>query len=381
MNTVKKVLSGRKSHSGDESSDDGRLSSSTAPTSNSGSPAQRQKEVGSIGAAGTGAAIGHNHNAETGNVLYGSQKSTKANTTTGTNGLGLNNTDRTEATTGKRSTVQKIEDKIEHGLGRSSDVHATDGSIRHKHGHDVSSSKHLDLSSGKVDQDVQHLAAVTHETHQRHEVEEVTREREHERHVHHIQHHVQPIVDSEHSAEKVHAKIHPVTRVEETHASTDKDAELLTAVAGKHADQYVEAPLHRQVVDKGEHVKEHIHHHIHNVVQPVIEKDSHEYHRIQTVIPTHVVTHEAPIVHESTQHKPVTKDEFLSGGGSLTNSLKSVHEANLLNTGKCDRKVDGVAEKLERELGLNGGHQTSSVAPTSTTGTKNTTTTTTTTAI
>ncbi|CDR88348.1 uncharacterized protein SPSC_04175 [Sporisorium scitamineum] len=314
MNTVKKVLSSRKSQSGDESSDDGRLSSSTAPTSNPGSPVARQKEFSSVGAAGTTAA--------------------------------------TTSTTTKPSTTEKIENKIEHGLGRSDDVHATDGSIRHKHGHVVSNSKHLDLNSGKVDQDVQHLAAVTHKTHQRHEVEEVQRQREHERHVHHVQHHVQPVLDSEHAAEKVHSKIHPVTKVHETHASTDKDAALLTSVAGKHQDQYTEAPLHRQVVDKGETVNEHIHHHIHNVVQPIIQKDSHEYHRIQTTIPTHVVTHEAPIVHESTHHKPVSKDEFLSGGGSLTNKLRSVHEANLLNTGKCDRQVDGVAEKLERELGL-----------------------------
>ena len=351
MNTVKKVLSSRKSHS-DDSSDDGRHSSSTAPTSNPGSPVSKQKEFNSVGSAG----------------LAGAGATTATTGTTGTTGS------RTTGTTDTRSTGQKIEDKIEHGLGRSNDVHATDGSIRHKHGHDVSNSKHLDLSSGKVDQDVQHLAAVTHETHQRHEVEEVQRQREHERHVHHIQHHVQPVVDSEHSAEKVHSKIHPVTRVQETHASTDKDAALLTSVAGKHKDEYTEAPLHRQVVDKGELVNESIHHHVHNVVQPIIEKDSHEYHRIQTTIPTHVVTHEAPIVHESTQHKPVSKDEFLSGGGSLDNKLRSVHEANLLNTGKCDRKVDGIAEKLERDLGLKS---TLGGSTTSTTGAKTTNATTT----
>ncbi|KAJ9479628.1 hypothetical protein PHBOTO_003106 [Pseudozyma hubeiensis] len=359
MNTVKKVLS-RKSHSGDESSDDGRHSTSTAPTSNPGSPVSRQKEVGSLGAAGAGAAAA------------GHQNSRSANT----DGLGLNGTSATTGTAGSRTTGEKIADKVEHGLGRSGDVHATDGSIRHKHGHDVTNSKHLDLSSGKVEQDVQHLAAVTHQTHQRHEVEEVTRQREHERHVHHVQHHVQPVLDSEHAAEKVHSKVHPVTRVHETHASTDKDAALLTSVAGKHADKYAEAPVHRQVVDKGELVNEQIHHHIHNVVQPVIEKDSHEYHRIQTVIPTHVVTHEAPIVHESTHHKPVSKDEFLSGGGNLTNSIRSVHEANLLNTGKCDRKVDGIAEKLQRDLGLTGGYHGSSANQTSTTGSKNAATTT-----
>lgn len=303
MNSVKKVLS-RKSHSNDDSSDDGRLSSSTAPTSNPASPQTHTKEFGSTGAA--------NH----------------------------------------ESMGQKIADKVDNGLGRSADVHAKDGTIRHKHGHDVSMNKHLDLNNGEVDQDVQHLAPVEHRTHQRHEVEEVTREKEHHRHVHHVQHHTQPVLDSEHGAEKVHQKIHPVTRVQEQHASTDKDAALLTSVAGKHTDTYAEAPVHRQVVDRGEKVKEHIHHHIHNVVQPIIEKDTHEYHRIQTVIPTHVVTHEAPIVHESTHHKPVSKEEFVSGGGNLSNSIKSIHHANLLNTGKCDTQIDGVAEKLERELGI-----------------------------
>ncbi|KAJ1040570.1 hypothetical protein NDA10_004680 [Ustilago hordei] len=308
MNSVKKVLS-RRSHSGDDSSDEGHHSSSTAPTSNPGSPQTRNKEYGSVGAATAGH---HDH----------------------------------------RTTDDKITDKIEHGLGRSANVHAKDGSIPHKHGHDGTLDKHLDVSKGKVDQDVEHLAPVTHRTHQRHEVEEVLREKEHERHVHHIQHHTQPVLDSEHSAEQIHRQIHPVTKVHETHASTDKDATLLTSVAGKHRDEYAEAPVHRQVVDKGERVKEHIHHHIHNVVQPIIEKDTHEYHRVQTTIPTHVVTHEAPIVHESTHHQPVSKDEFLGGGGNLSNSLGSVHDSKLLNMGKCDRKVDGIAEKLERELGI-----------------------------
>ncbi|SOV02013.1 uncharacterized protein UDID_04897 [Ustilago sp. UG-2017a] len=315
MNTVKKVLS-RRSNSDDDSSDEGRRSSSTASNSNPGSPRTRNKEYGSVGAAtaGVGAATTTHHD--------------------------------------NRTTGGKITDKIEHGLGRSADVHAKDGTIPHKHGHDVTLDKHLDVSKGKVDQDVEHLAPVTHRTHQRHEVEEVLREKEHERHVHHIQHHTQPVLDSEHSAEQIHTQIHPVTKVHETHASADKDAALLTSVAGKHRDQYAEAPVHRQVVDKGERVKEHIHHHIHNVVQPIIEKDTHEYHRVQTTIPTHVVIHEAPIVHESTHHQPVSKDEFLRGGGNLTNPLGSVHDTKLLNMGKCDRKVDGIAEKLERELGI-----------------------------
>lgn len=238
-------------------------------------------------------------------------------------------------------------------VGRSADVQAKEGGLRHSTGHEYEAEA-LDLTKGNVVQDVQHLAHVTRERHQRHEVEEVVREKEHHKHVHHVQHHVQPILDSEHSAEQIHEKVVPRTHIEETHASTDKDAALLTSVAGQHKDEYIDLGVERTVVDKGERVKEQIHHHIHNIVQPIVEKDSHEYHRIKTVIPTTVVTHEAPIIHESTSHKPISKADFLAGGGQLGAKTASVHEVGLLNTGKCDRRVSGVAEQLERELGL--GH-------------------------
>ena len=316
MNSVKKVFSHR-SHSGDESSDDGRHTSSTAATSNPTSPQTKTKEVNSI-----------------------------------------------DANTGSRTT--KV---AENGVGRSADVHAKEGGLRHKQGHDVVANKQLDLNKGDVDQDVQHLAPVTHRVHERHEIEEVERQKDVDRHVHHVQHHTQPVLDSEHGSEQQHQKVAPVTEVREKHASTDKDAALLASVAGNHTDTYAEGALHRQVVDKGEKVRENVHHHIHNVVQPIIEKDTHEYHRIQTTIPTHVVSHEAPIVHESTHHKPVTKDEFLSGGGDLKNGVRSINEANLLNTGKCEREVDGVAEKLERDLGVRN-----TVTPSTTTTTNANTT-------
>ncbi len=111
MNSVKKVLS-RKSHS-EDSSDDGRHSTSTAPTSNPGSPVSTSEGVHLGRCRGTGAG---------------------ANTTTSTT---------------HQSTGEKIANKVDHGLGRSADVHATDGSIRHKQGHDVNANKHLDLKHGE----------------------------------------------------------------------------------------------------------------------------------------------------------------------------------------------------------------------------------------
>lgn len=239
------------------------------------------------------------------------------------------------------------------GFGRSVDVRTKDGTHRHSHGHE-SRAEHLDLSKGDVVQDVKHLAHVTKHTHQRHETEEVTREKEHHRHIHHVQHHVQPIHETEHAAEVSHQKVHPVTHIEEKHASTDKDAALLANVAGTHKDEKMTAPLQRTVVDKGERVTEHIHHHIHNVVQPVLHKDTHEHHRIHTVIPSTITTHEAPIIHESTMHKPIAKSEYLKTGGILGATHRSVADVNLLHTGTCDRKVSGVAEQLEKELGLGG---------------------------
>ncbi|KAN0065135.1 hypothetical protein ACQY0O_001632 [Thecaphora frezii] len=316
MNTVKKVLSsGTSSKSSVDNVDDRRHSHSTAATSDS---------IHNT----------HHHNYNNRSTLDKIEDKLEGN--------------KTHTTTATHSSTKS---SMLPGIGRSADVHTKDGLMRHSHGHEYKND-HLDLTRGDVDQDVQHLTHVTKERHHRHEVEEVERQKEAHKHIHHVQHHTQPIIDSEHSAEQVHNKVVPHTHIAETHASTDKDAALLTSVAGKHKDEYYDAGTDRKIVDKGEKINEHIHHHIHNVVQPIVEKDSHEYHRIKTIIPSTVVTHEAPIVHESTSHKPISKADFLSGGGKLNSTITSVHDANLLNTGKCERTVSGVAEQLERELGL-----------------------------
>lgn len=205
----------------------------------------------------------------------------------------------------------------------------------------TSTSSGVNVAAGNVDQDVQHLAPVTHHIHHRHEVEELLREREHHIHQHHIQHHVQPVLDAEHLAEQTHARVVPATTVREVHANTDKDAALMRAVAGNPKDTYSQAAVDRSIIDKGETVREIVHHHIHNIVQPIIEKETHEYHRIRTTIPTTHITHEAPIVHESTAHQPIRKEEFIKGGGVLTSTTRSIEEAGLLNLGSNQRTVEG----------------------------------------
>ncbi|WFD42497.1 hypothetical protein MPSI1_001142 [Malassezia psittaci] len=199
----------------------------------------------------------------------------------------------------------------------------------------------VNVAAGNVDQDVQHLAPVTRETLHRQEIEELHREREHHIHQHHIQHHVQPVLDTVHLAEQLHSRVVPATTIREVHANTDKDAALLRSVAGTPKDTFSQAPIERSVIDKGETVREIVHHHIHNIVQPIIEKDIYEYHRIRTTVPTTQITHEAPIVHESTAHQPIRKEDFVKGGGVLTSETRTVEDAGLLNLGNNQRSVEG----------------------------------------
>ncbi|PWN32294.1 uncharacterized protein FA14DRAFT_113839, partial [Meira miltonrushii] len=235
------------------------------------------------------------------------------------------------------------------GPGRSETVATADGANRHSHGHNLANA---DLSQGKVTQTVEHLAGITSKTNHTHNIEEVERQRELERHQHHIQVHHQPIKHEEHAAEKQHVKSHPVTKISEKHASTDKDAQLLASVTHSHGhrDEVNQAPVQHQIVDKGEQVKETVHHHIHNVVVPLVSHDAHEHHRIKTTIPTHHVLHEAPIIHQATTLEPVSREEFLKRGGVIDSTKSHVKDANLLHNGQCERKVDGVAEKLAKEL-------------------------------
>ncbi|GAA5899911.1 hypothetical protein JCM5296_006212 [Sporobolomyces johnsonii] len=213
--------------------------------------------------------------------------------------------------------------------------------------------------------DHKHLTPVTHETRQQHEVEEIERQREIDRHVHHVQHHTQPVLDTQHASEVHHEKVHPETHIRENHVATDEDKAMLASLNTAH-DSVTEAPREKVIIDRGEQVHENTSHHVHHVVQPVIERDTHEHHRLHTTIPVHQTTHEAPIVHQSVQHEPMGIKDFTAGGGDLKSNLR--HDANLLNTNgeDCSREVDGPAEDLTSTLGLGN---TTSTRTTGTTGT------------
>ncbi|GAA5967245.1 hypothetical protein JCM11641_000487 [Rhodosporidiobolus odoratus] len=209
-----------------------------------------------------------------------------------------------------------------------------------------------EVEAAKASHDHQHLAPVTHETRHHHEVEEIERQREVDRHVHHVQHHVQPVLDTQHASEVHHEKAVPVTKIKESHVATDEDRAQFAAL-NTAKDSVVEAPREKVIIDRGEQVVENVSHHVHHVVQPVVERDTHEHHRIHTVIPVHQTTHEAPIVHSSVSHEPMSLKDFTAGGGDLASKLK--HDANLLlhkDNRDCERTVQGPAETLTEQLGL-----------------------------
>ncbi|GAA6063898.1 hypothetical protein JCM10212_002430 [Sporobolomyces blumeae] len=223
----------------------------------------------------------------------------------------------------------------------------------------------LDERDAKAAQhDHQHLAPVTHETHQRHEIEEVERQREVDRHVHHVQHHVQPVLDTQHGEEQVHQKVHPETNIREKHVATEEDKAMLASL-NTARDSHTEGPSEKTIVDKGEKVHTYTSHHVHHLVQPVIERDVHEHHKTNTVVPIHQETHEAPIVHQSVAHEPMHLKDFVSGGGDLKSNLK--HDGNLLEktTGSdCTREVSGPAEQLQSTLGLGNNASTTTTSNT-----------------
>jgi len=225
---------------------------------------------------------------------------------------------------------------------------------KHSIGHDRSRDVSNNFDLNKAEHEHKTLAAKSHDHHHGHQVEEVERQKVHERHVHHTQLHVQPVKDEVHHETKHTQNVVPETKIHETHGSTKSDIAGFNALATKHKDETHDHGTERRVVDKGETVDEKVHHHVHNIVQPIVKTDHHHHETIHTVIPTHHVTHEAPVVHESIEHAPVSKADFLKKGGDLSSNI-SHHEAANLNEGGCDRQVDGVGEKLAHSLGLKSG--------------------------
>jgi len=265
--------------------------------------------------------------------------------TAGTQGISSAAPTNTAATQGTGLAHDRHADTAHGGAGRAS--HALD----HSTGHDSSIAAKFDPTAANTTHDHKHLDHVTHRDVRHVETEEVLREREVDRHIHHVQHHVQPVVDKVVQDEVHHTNQVPVTKIQENHSSTQEDRGLFEGLASQHKDSEQHRAKERTVVDLGERVHENVQHHVHHVTQPVVEQEVVDRHRIHTVIPVHQTTHEAPIIHKSSTHEPIAMDAFLSGGGKIGSGIKH-SEAGVLNDGNCERKVDGVAEKLAADLHL-----------------------------
>ncbi|GAA95701.1 uncharacterized protein L969DRAFT_101795 [Mixia osmundae IAM 14324] len=207
------------------------------------------------------------------------------------------------------------------------------------------------IDASQADHSHQMLAHKTHENVKHHEVEEVTRLREHDRHIHHVQHTTQRIRDEQVNETQHHERAVPVTQIKEGHATADADKLAFREQVGAHTDMITHAPKERQVVDKGEVLTENVHHHVHNVIQPIVERTTHDHHRIHTTIPVHHTTHEAPIVHQSQELEPISMAQFTSQGHSLGKGVTADQAgSSVLDATQCERTVDGVAEKLHKQL-------------------------------
>ncbi|KAH9809655.1 hypothetical protein DFH28DRAFT_933569 [Melampsora americana] len=170
----------------------------------------------------------------------------------------------------------------------------------------------LDASETTETQKV--VAPVTHNLIKHQETEEVLRAREHDRHIHH------PVKDLEIRDEVHHNSVAPTTIINENLSSTAEDAAAYESIGTQFKDRVEHAQSKREVIDLGETVQVREHHHVHNVIQPVIEKETHDRHRIHTTLPVHQITHEAPIIHNSINHEPLKMEDFLKNGGSLTST-------------------------------------------------------------
>ncbi|KAG6855176.1 hypothetical protein H0H87_007236, partial [Tephrocybe sp. NHM501043] len=179
------------------------------------------------------------------------------------------------------------------------------------------------------------------------ETEEVLREKEDDFPVHHVQHHTQPDLDKETKDEidRDRGRIH-------THANKpDEGSTPQHEQICRDEDSQDQGDNERVVIDRGEAINEREHHHVHHIVQPIIEKETIEQHRIHTVIPVHQVTHEAPVVHKSQTHAPVSMEYFAQKGGQIVGGLKYDEvRSTVLRNGQCTREVEGEDENIAQNL-------------------------------
>ncbi|EGG11081.1 uncharacterized protein MELLADRAFT_92500 [Melampsora larici-populina 98AG31] len=211
------------------------------------------------------------------------------------------------------------------------------------------------------------VAPVTHNLIKHQETEEVLRAREHDRHIHHVQHHVQPVKDLEVRDEVHHTTVAPTTVINENLSATADDAAAYESIGTQFKDQVVHAETKREVVDLGETVQVREHHHVHNVIQPVIEKETHDRHRIHTTVPVHHITHEAPIIHNSISHEPLSMDDYIKRGGSISSTTthsdvgkqllaqkpSEIEESKAIKTSPKTSTPTKVVDVVELETDLN----------------------------
>ncbi|GAA5902962.1 hypothetical protein JCM6882_009656 [Rhodosporidiobolus microsporus] len=211
-----------------------------------------------------------------------------------------------------------------------------------------------DEVSKKATHDHQHLAAVTRETLHLHSTEEVERAREVDRHVHHLQHHIQPLMDTQHTPEKRIKNNVAITEIQEAHIASEAERARFAALKTS-TDSYAEVAHKKRIIDSGETVRERVHHHVHHVVQPEVVREIHQYEHRHTYIPVRQITHEAPVIHQTTVLAPLSIEQYLKSGGNIKSTVK--HDYSLLNFAELagisgERVVKGPGETLISDLGL-----------------------------
>jgi hypothetical protein len=187
---------------------------------------------------------------------------------------------------------------------------------------------------------------VVNETRHSHTTEEIERERQIDRHQNIVNVVEQPLKQEENVSGTTTEKTKATTEIEENHAAaTDENKAKLNNISqsferdngGQLGSQ------DKTVIDKGESVNENVHTHVQNVVVPVVDKDVHEHNKIKTVIPTHQVINEAPIIQKSSEKlEPMSREEYNSTTGGEKISVKDLQDGSILPQGGSERKINGV---------------------------------------
>lgn len=201
-------------------------------------------------------------------------------------------------------------------------------------------------SAGELTQSTAQTEEVVNTTRHSHTTEEVERQREVERHQNIVNVVEQPVKQEDHVGGDVTQNIKPTTEIEENHAAaTEENKQALSGIA-----QGLQDPNDGQlgskdktIIDKGETVNETVHTHVQNVVVPVVDRDLHEHHTVKTVIPTHQVINEAPVIQKSSATlEPISREELQSQQSANAFPIESLQDGSILPPGDSERKINGV---------------------------------------